>query len=270
LRSGGAPARRRRPGGRRPAGYGEDLAHVHDAGFSDFAERAAPFLLAQLRPLVPEGGRVVDLGCGSGRLAFHLARAGYAVLGVDRSAALLALARRRAPGATFRRASFLDLELPPCHAVVALGEVFNYRFDPRVDAAALRRLFRRVYRALSPGGLFAFDVAGPARAPRSGFAAGWKMGDGWAVLFEKEARRSGRTLARRVVTFRRVGRSYRRSEELHLLRLYPEAEVRAALERAGFEVRMRRGYGALRLGRGLAAFLARKPLRPAPLRPGGA
>jgi SAM-dependent methyltransferase len=235
---------------------------VHDAGFGSFAERAGRSILARFRPLVPRGGLVVDLGCGSGTFARRLTAAGYAVLGVDSSAALLALARLRAPAATFLRASFLDLEFPPCHAVTALGEVLNYRFDPRNDDDALFRLFRRIHAALRPGGLLAFDLAGPRKARGVAREAGWKAGSDWAVLFEKEANGSGRLLTRRITTFRKVGRAYRRSEEVHRLRLYPKEDVAAALERAGFQVRTLGGYGPLRLGPGLHAFVARKPSRP--------
>ena len=42
------------------------------------------------------GGRVLELGCGTGRISFPLARAGVSLIGVDRSAAMLARAQRRA------------------------------------------------------------------------------------------------------------------------------------------------------------------------------
>src|SRR6266498_169197 len=62
------------------------------------AERAQPFhnLLDLVRP-VP-GGRVVDLGCGSGELTAELHRALGAAetLGLDSSPAMLALAQPRA------------------------------------------------------------------------------------------------------------------------------------------------------------------------------
>ena len=69
-------------------GYREDLAYVHDAGFRDYALNAAPGLLRMLRKNGVTEGLVVDLGCGSGRWAAELNRAGYRVLGVDQSAAM--------------------------------------------------------------------------------------------------------------------------------------------------------------------------------------
>ncbi|MGD0224424.1 MAG: class I SAM-dependent methyltransferase [Terriglobia bacterium] len=78
-------------------GYEEDLAYVHDAGFRGYCLNAAPGLLRALKQNGITGGLVIDLGCGSGRWAHELNRAGYEVLGVDQSSAFIRLARRIAP-----------------------------------------------------------------------------------------------------------------------------------------------------------------------------
>ena len=80
-------------------GYREDLTYIHDSGFSDFALAAAPGLLEILRRHGVNAGVVVDLGCGSGRWAHELTRAGYAVGGVDQSSAMIRIARQAAPRA---------------------------------------------------------------------------------------------------------------------------------------------------------------------------
>src|SRR5262245_66492478 len=74
-------------------------------------------------------GTVVDLGCGSGILAEHLSRDGYNVIGVDISESMITIARQRAPQAQFFVESFTAAEIPPCVAVTAIGEIFNYAFD---------------------------------------------------------------------------------------------------------------------------------------------
>jgi SAM-dependent methyltransferase len=106
---------------------------------------------------------VVDLGCGSGQWARELLRAGYRVLGIDISEAMIELARQKAPGAEFRVGSLFEAELPPCDAVTAVSEVLNYLFDPENEERGLEGVFGRVYEALRPGGVFVFDVLGPGQ-----------------------------------------------------------------------------------------------------------
>ena len=241
-----------------PGFYARDLAHVHDVGFSEFARDAAPGLLRRLRRAGIRDGLVVDLGCGSGIWARALLDAGYDVLGVDVSADLLALARGRAPGGRFVRGSAYDVDLPPCAAVTALGEVLNYGAPPR----ALPRMLRRVHAALRPGGLFVFDLAGPGRAG-AGAGRTWHEGDGWLLCLETSEDRKRRELTRRISVFRRSGRSWRRSDEVHRLRLFDRDTVLADLASAGFAAEALGGYGRRpRFPRGWAGFAATP--RPAP------
>ena len=106
--------------------YSTDLAYIHDAGFSDFAARAVPELVNILSRNGIRRGLVVDVGCGSGVLAKGLIEAGYDVVGVDVSPAMIRLARARVRRGTFRVGSIATLRLPRCVAVVALNEVVNY------------------------------------------------------------------------------------------------------------------------------------------------
>jgi SAM-dependent methyltransferase len=236
--------------------YERDLAYIHHAGFGDFAERAAPRLLALFRKSGIRSGLVVDLGCGPGHWARRLTRAGYDALGFDISGAMIALARKKAPAARFRVESFARAAIPTCVAVTALGEVFNYTFEN--DGPPMAELFRRVFRALQPGGLFVFDVAGPDRAP-SVPVRNWRESEDWAVLTESTAGSGRRMLTRHIVCFRRVGARYRRSEETHRIRLYDTPAVLTALERAGFDARAMDGYGRTAMIPGVTAFVERKP-----------
>ena len=239
--------------------YREDLAYIHDAGYGATARAAAAVLLEALRRRGPASGLVIDLGCGSGTLSERVAAAGYDVLGIDLSAGLLALARQRVPGGRFRRGSLWTAELPPCVAVAAVGEAINYLFDGDGARRGPRKLFRRVYDALAPGGPFVLDLAGPGRVGGAGRSLHWAAGEDWAVLVRAAEDRRRRLLTREITSFRKVGVAYRRDHEVHRQRLYPPAEAAALLRGAGFRVRLLRGYGKLRFARGLAGFLARRP-----------
>jgi SAM-dependent methyltransferase len=235
-------------------GYRSDLAFIHDTGYGGFARRAAPHLLALLRRSIRRRDLVVDLGCGSGIWARALCAAGYDVLGIDQSEAMIALARVRAPRAEFLAASFLDVELPPCAAVTSLGECFSYLFDRSNSTRRLAQLFRRIHTALVPGGWLIFDVAGPGRGSHQGH----REGKDWAVLVTTEEQRRRRRLTRRITSFRRVGELYRRDHEVHHLRLYSRTELATMLRDQGFRVRTLSGFGRLRFVKGHVGFLARK------------
>ena len=237
--------------------YGRDLAFIHDAGFSDYALGSAPGLLEILKRSNLSERLVVDLGCGSGLWARELVDAGFSVLGIDISGDMIELSRQRVPEAEFRVGSLFDAGIPRCGAVTAIGEVLNYLFDPENDAQGLVPLFRRVYEALIPGGVFVFDVAGPGQIPRGDTVRGFTEGEGWIVLVEK--REQERTLTRRISTFRKTGELYRRTDEVHRQRLYDPSEVEEGLRHTGFRVRMTHDYGGYRLPESHTAFIAHKP-----------
>jgi len=233
-------------------GYKEDLAYIHDEGYVAVAEAGARALIELLCLRGVDRGLVVELGCGSGASSRLLTDAGYDVVGIDASPAMIELARQRAPRASFRIGSLVDARLPRCEAVTALGEVINYVFDQRVSQRRLATLFQCVSQALPPGGIFLLDVAGPV----AGASRGWRAGDDWAVLHQTEADEKRRVLTRRIVTFRRIGDAYRRSEEVHRQRLYTPAAMGELLRGVGFRVRIRRNYGDLMLAPNVRAFIA--------------
>jgi SAM-dependent methyltransferase len=243
--------------------YQDDLAYIHDVGFSAYALNAAPGLLEILRKYGITGGLVVDLGCGSGLWARELNYHGYEVFGVDISAAMLNIARKRVPHARFVQGSFLDVALPSCVAVTSIGECLNYLFDAKNTARGLVRLFRRVHDALVPGGVFAFDVAEPgmARDPHRGARPrrSWAAGEDWAVLVHFEGDTKKNLLTRQIISFRREGEQYRRAEETHRQQLYQGNDLARELRRVGFRVRLLRGYGKFRLPGARVVLLARKP-----------
>jgi SAM-dependent methyltransferase len=238
--------------------YAKDLSYVHHVGFSDFVRGAAPYVLALLRRSGIRSGRVVELGCGAGELAAVLSQSGYDVLGVDISAAMIALARRSARKARFRKSSLFDVKIPQCNAVVSLGECLNYESNKRITNRDLIQLFRRVYDALSSAGVFLFDVHMCLKPRDMKPTIRPLAGNDWAVLLRVEADRAGTHLTRYITTFRKVGGSYRRSNEVHLLRLYTTTDMMRTLRRIGFRVEVVHRYGRTPLGHSRMGFVARK------------
>jgi len=234
--------------------YDTDLAYIHDAGFGEFALRSAPGLLSLLRRNGVDHGLVVDLGCGSGIWARQLGFAGYDVIGVDASPAMIKLARKKAPRAKFVTASLTDFELPKCDAITSIGECLSYAFAGDESGKAMERFFRRVHRALRPGGVFIFDLAAPGRHPAGMPIKGYWTGDGWSILVESTEEQG--VLTRCIRTFRRVGKLYRSIDETHRVRLYRSAAVAESLARAGFTVKTVNAYGHYRLLAGQIGLVA--------------
>ncbi|MGI8755214.1 MAG: class I SAM-dependent methyltransferase, partial [Acidimicrobiales bacterium] len=80
-------------------------------------------LVADLAP----GQRVLDAGCGTGRVAIELARRGFAVTGVDLDEPMLAEARRKAPDLHWVQADVSTMDLGEVFdAVVLAGNVMIF------------------------------------------------------------------------------------------------------------------------------------------------
>jgi SAM-dependent methyltransferase len=239
--------------------YQADLAYIHDTGFGHLAVSAATVIIEALKSAEHHSGTVVDLGCGSGMTARELRNAGFEVVGIDLSESLIALARERLPDVEFHVDSFVTAKIPPCIAVTAIGEVFNYTFDPENNRATLANTLERIYAALAPGGLLLFDLAGPDRAPSNNPQRTFIEKYDWAVMVETEADETRSVLTRRITTFRKQGELYRRDFELHHLQLVEPDEIVELLQHTGFSVQTLDSYGSLLLPQGLVGFLASKP-----------
>jgi SAM-dependent methyltransferase len=238
--------------------YKEDLAYIHDVGFSDYCLKSAPGILKILQKNNINTGLVVDLGCGSGLWAQELVKFGYQAIGIDISPAFIDIARHRVPEAEFLVDSLFNAEIPPCNAVTSIGECLNYLFDSENDNQRLVELFRRIHRALTPGGVFIFDIATPHQVSAETTTKGFTEGEDWIVLVEKEEKQE--ILTRRIITFRRCGEHYRRDEEVHHQQLYKATDIVQALDQIGFRVETLKGYGEFNLPLNHAAFIALKQI----------
>lgn len=104
--------------------------------------------------LVPPGARVLDAGCGTGRVMIRLAELGYDCVGVDLDDSMLAVARKNAPELTWLQSDLAAFDPAALGVpadfdlVVAAGNIFPL-LAPGTEPEAARRLAA----ALKPGGL---------------------------------------------------------------------------------------------------------------------
>ncbi|MFC6063053.1 class I SAM-dependent methyltransferase [Streptomyces ochraceiscleroticus] len=114
--------------------------------------------------LVPAGARVLDAGCGTGRVMIRLTELGYDCVGVDLDASMLAVAREQAPDLPWFQVDLAEFEpgrlgiAADFDLVVAAGNIF-----PLLAAGTEATVVRRLAAALRPGGLmvagFGLDAA---------------------------------------------------------------------------------------------------------------
>ncbi|WP_454300830.1 class I SAM-dependent methyltransferase [Salana multivorans] len=103
--------------------------------------------------MVERGSRVLDAGCGPGRLAGELFRRGHDVVGVDIDPDLVEAAQADHPGPVYAVADLSELDLPalgiadPFDLVVVAGNVLTF-LAPGSETEVLRRLGAH----LAPGG----------------------------------------------------------------------------------------------------------------------
>jgi ubiquinone/menaquinone biosynthesis C-methylase UbiE len=102
------------------------------------------------------GGRVADVGCGTGRTTAYLAGKGVDVSGIDLSPGMLEVARKLFPHLRFEVGSMTALDLPDA----SLDGVCAWYSTIHVPDEHLPTAFAEFHRVLKPGGhaIFAFQV----------------------------------------------------------------------------------------------------------------
>lgn len=96
--------------------------------------------------LVPPGARVLDAGCGTGRVAIRLAELGYDCTGVDNDASMLHVARATAPDLPWLLRDLADLgDLgAPFDLIVAAGNVVPL-LSEGTEAAVIHAIADRLH-----------------------------------------------------------------------------------------------------------------------------
>ncbi len=98
--------------------------------------------------LLGGSGRVLDAGCGTGRVAIELARRGYEMAGVDIDAEMISGARTKEPKLAWHRLDLAVFDLGEAFDIVVMaGNVLLFTM-PGTEAAVVARCAAH----LSPGG----------------------------------------------------------------------------------------------------------------------
>jgi SAM-dependent methyltransferase len=140
--------------------YGRSFADVYDAWYHDVSDVDATVQRIAGLAARRGGGRVLELGVGTGRLALPLAARGLRVTGVDASPEMLDLLRAK-PDAEHLDLVLADMaELPVRGPFAAAFVAFNTFFNLTTEAAQ-QACLRRVHDVLAPGGWFVLEAFVP-------------------------------------------------------------------------------------------------------------
>jgi SAM-dependent methyltransferase len=227
------------------------IAELYDPWSRSVTEDVG-FYVAEARKA---GSRVVELGVGTGRIAVPVASAGVPVIGVDSSAGMLEVCRRRAEAAGVARLVDLregDLRDPPVTERVRLV-TSPFRALLHAETEEDRRAaLAAAFRMLVPGGRLVFDVFAPSPEDVEETNGRW---------LEREPgiwERADWDLERRVLTLRVRGEEAQTSMTLAWI---PADEWRRLLEETGFEILACYGWFDLRpyAGGEDSIWLAKRP-----------
>jgi len=209
------------------------LAGVYDEIDIDPCHDRWASFLHELWSADPVGVRsVLDLCCGTGLLAGELVARGYRVVGVDASEAMLALARERlGPEVVLSRLTLPELALEGVFdAAVCTLDGLTY-----LTPDELRLTMAAVAVCLRPGGSLVFDLHTDAMMNftiANPTVAGQSAGNDFVIssVVDPEARTCDTRIE---LTRPRDGDPF---TEQHRQHFHPDADVRASLRNAGFEV----------------------------------
>jgi SAM-dependent methyltransferase len=139
-----------------PETYGDRVADVYDDWYKPVDTAAEVALLAELA----RGGRALELGIGTGRIAVPLAAHGVEVHGIDASPAMVERMRAK-PGGDAIAVTIGDMADVPVDGRFALVFVVFNTFFQLYSQETQLRCFANVARHLDPGGRFVIHAFVP-------------------------------------------------------------------------------------------------------------
>ena len=184
-----------------------------------------------LLPLLKPGDAVLDLCCGTGRLAAELLKVGLDVTGIDSSSEMLLYAKKHAFGAEFVRADARTFDLSrKYNAVVSTFDSLNHM----MSLMDLTSVFQRVHAVLNNGGLFLFDMN-----LEQGFRLHWQeefsfVTDDAVCVVKGFYDKTAKLGTYEFTLFRRIMDLWQRSDFTISQRPYRRNQIERALRNTGF------------------------------------
>lgn len=215
-----------------------DYARLYDrSGQLGFSLRMIHYLEELLAIHPVKGQSILDLACGTGTVAIAMTGKGWQVQGVDGSAEMLHQCKEKSPAGSNIRWSQQDMRsftsAEPVSLVTCLYDSLNYMLTDD----DLVSVFRSVYAALQPGGLFVFDMN-----------TAWTLAVHWddvtyvtdteelTTILQSTYDDHRQRATAILICFERQGECYNKVRERHIEQAFPLEQVATDLANSGFKV----------------------------------
>ncbi len=212
-----------------------DTPHYYDIIFDEDTQLEADFLEDALeRYALSRGKRILEPGCGSGRLVAEMAARGYRVTGTDRSGPMLAYAKERLQEQGVRaKLVQADMQAPAPKGPYDLAHCLVSTFKYLLRETDAHQHLQSVCDALAPGGIYVLGFHLSDYETTEVDHEHWEQSrSGTHVTCHIESQppvRRSRLEALRCVLEVREGKTRRRTETHWKFRTYDAAQFRKLL-----------------------------------------
>jgi ubiquinone/menaquinone biosynthesis C-methylase UbiE len=198
-----------------------DLSAYYDLMCADIDYREQCESAKRIHQLFGQGGKnYLDLACGTGPHISAFLEYGYCATGLDLNIAMLNLARKRCPQATFSQQNMNDFHFDTKFDLITC---FLYSLHYCSPKTSFTQALSQAYDALNPGGVLCYRTK-----------------DGTLETFDFQSRWCyqglGETLDLHVSIVRTVNDVSEQWSDTHIMTAVSITEIRAVLESIGFEV----------------------------------
>ncbi len=184
--------------------------------------------------------KVLDLGCGTGRMAIMLTQKGYSMTGVDLSSEMLSIAAERIRSTNVAPFPLVQQDMRELVLGDTYGLIYSFcdSLNYLLEEEEILRTFQQIEKHLDADGLFVFDVHSPYKITHS-YASGPIVDDDDTIsyIWIPEVDEESLCVDHHIHFFvHQEGDQYRRFSEIHQQRAFTIEQIRQCLNKANLEV----------------------------------
>ncbi len=215
------------------------LAHLYDwPGAMDFSEILLEKTLTQFKAHGIEApAPILDLACGTGTIAIKLAQQNWDLIGIDGSTEMLEQARKKTP-TTLKNIQWQTGDMRTFQVETAVAAVLCYTdsLNHLLSDEDLEQSLQATYKALSPNGLFLFDVNTEANYQLFWDGSDTDEGPNFRLSFQSSYNPETQKANAKITAEEHTEEGLMVNEDSVIQRYYSETLLEELLKKVGFEV----------------------------------